>query len=297
MEPLKILALFLVPVCLCGCIREDDRGCRREADMLLKFEYPSFPQTITRVNVGVFDENGLFVTSSQVDQEQLAEFQGVILRSLEPGNYQVVCWGNAFASTRIEGFSSGMTLNDGQVSNPNYGTDIPITTNDPLYYGKTQLQIKANENITKEVYFTPAYIRFIVSVTGLANLEQLAPANYPVVDIRNLRPAYNFNMDPIGAYVSYYPTVSVNAAAQTVTAKCNVLRFDDRSPIVVDISERPSGKILATLDLQQYLVDNSIEIRPGAEVTLLLLFAFSGQNVDVSVVMDKWGNIPLDPDL
>ena len=297
MKPLKILGLFLVPICFCGCSREDDRGCRREADVLLKFEYPNFSQAITRVNVGVFDANGLFVTSRQVDQEQLAELQGVALRSLKPGNYQVVCWGNAFDSTLIEGFSSGMTSGDGQVSNPNYGTDIPITTNDPLYYGKTQLQVKANDNITTVVHFTPAYIRFIVSVTGLTNLEQLPPANYPVVGIHNLKAAYNFDMEPIGPYVSYYPAVSVNAAAQTVTAKCNVLRFDDQSPIAVDISERPSGKILATLDLQQYLADNSIEIRPGAEVTLLLLFAFSGQSVDVSVVMDKWGNVPLDPDL
>lgn len=297
MKSLKIVALLLFVIHFNGCISEDCHTCPTEQNVALKFEYPNFPDHITRVNVGIFDQDGVFITSMQVNKSELDQFQGVIL-PLQPGKYTAVCWGNAFDQTQIKGFSAGSNINEGQVSSPNYGIGLPIATNDSLYYGKLQFEVLNSENQTYTVNFTPAYIRFIITIKGLSSIGQQDPENYPYIRINNLNPAYNFDMDTIGSYVSYYPKLSVNTTEKIASAKSDVLRFNATPPITIDIvRSKTSSDILTTLNLRKFIEDNDIEIIAGKEITLSLLFTFSNNDVDVNVTINQWGEIPIDPDI
>ena len=298
MNSLKILTLLLFGTLLQGCIYENNDDCPpKECLVTLKFEYPDFPDHITRVNLGLFDEDGLFVKSIQVSKSELDKFQGVIL-SLQPGKYTSICWANAFDHTLIKGFSAGMNITEGQVANPNYETAQPITSNDSLFYGKKEFGVLNQQNQTYTVDFTPAYIRFVITIKGLSSLDQQNPDNYPYIRINNLKPSYNFNMDIMGSYVSYFPLITVNTAQKIAFSVSNVLRFATDNPITIDIlKNKTSPEVLTTLDLRQFMIENNIEIVAGKEVTIPLLFTFFNNDLDVSVSIDQWGEIPIEPEI
>lgn len=298
MKPLKILALLLFVTLLQGCIYENDDDCPpKECTVTLKFEYPDFPAHITRVNLGLFDEEGLFVELMQVSKSDLDRFQGVVL-SLQPGKYTSVCWANAFDNTLIKGFSKGMNITEGQVVNPNYETTQPITSNDSLFYGKKEFSVLNQQTQTYTVDFTPAYIRFIITIKGLSSTAQQNADNYPYIRINNLKPAYNFNMDAIGPNVSYYPLISVNTAEKIAFSVTNVIRFATDNPITIDVlKNKTSLDVLTSLDLRQFMIDNDIKIVAGKKVTIPLLFTFFNNDLDVSVSIDRWGEIPINPEI
>ena len=88
-----------------GCIREDRSDCT--CDVLLSFVYTGdgtsdiFPEKIDKVSLYVYSagDNSLAGTY-EFDKSDLTELQGAHIR-LVPGDYRIVCWGNAADRTHV----------------------------------------------------------------------------------------------------------------------------------------------------------------------------------------------------
>lgn len=290
-----ILITLLSAFLLVSCIGDDYSICVRS--YTLRFDYPAFPDYIHKVNVGIFDADGMFVTSQEVDKQALSSFQGAKF-NLTGGNYTAVCWGNAFDHTQIDGLADATHISAGMLAHPHHYTSQPIPANDSLYYGKLSFAIpEIKHELEDTVRFVPAHITLQIQVKGLSNTATgTPPADYPFVRINNLLPTYDFDMQTLGNPVCYYPTIAVEPADKLATSWVDVLRFDNDTPATIDVVENAhTKKILYTLNLRDFMLANSIDIVHGQKVTIPIFISFFDGNV--TVTLSGWGGTPIDPEL
>ncbi|GAB6124287.1 FimB/Mfa2 family fimbrial subunit [Dysgonomonas termitidis] len=294
MKQLKTLILLVASVFFTGCIGDDLSDCPPDENLTLAFTYLNFPDHISRVTVAIYNPNGKLVETVQVDKDDLDAFQGVRLY-LPADDYTAVCWGNAFDNTQINGLTKGADLSRHEVANPGYFNSARIPTNDALYYGTHTFTVKPNTANSETVPFTPAYIRLIIQVKGLASTDAGAPTSgYPYIRVNNLVPAYDYNMVTHGNPTTYYPPVTVDTGNKQAQATCDVLRFTADNPITIDVLDNSTDNtVLHTVNLQQFIADNNIVIADGKEVTIPILISFEG-NVVIVTLLENWGNIPVD---
>lgn len=296
MKLLKALPVFIISIFLSGCIGDNMDDCPPLNNVILHFDYPSFPDRINRVNVGIFDKDGAHVLDQQIDKENLNSFQGTYL-TLNTGEYTAICWGNAFEDTRITCFNPNSFIHDGIISHPNYGTALQIPTHDSLYYGKHNFMVTSRDRVEHTVYFKPSHIKIHVYVKGLAALStDLLPAQYPVVRINNLDPTCNFDMQTAGTGTTYYPDVNIDSTEKTAIARCNTLRFENDNPITIELLDNAIGNnILCTVELSKFMKDNSITVQEGEELTIPILILFKNGNVTIELL--KWEEVPVEPEI
>ncbi|MDU1891387.1 MAG: FimB/Mfa2 family fimbrial subunit [Dysgonomonas sp.] len=293
MKLLKALSIIIL-LALSGCIGDNMDDCPPVNNVILYFEYPNFPERINRVNVGIFNKNGLHVMDHQVEKTDLDILQGIQL-TLNNGEYTAVCWGNAFDDTRITCFNPNSSMHDGELSHPNYGTSVRIPTHDSITFGRLNFFIKSKDKVSHTVNMKPAHIKIHVYVKGLAILNtNPAPADYPAIRINNLDPAYDFEMINCGTSSSYHPEVEVDNTLKLAIAKCNTLRFEDDNPITVDVlTNSASNNILHTVNLKKFMEDNNINVVDGEELTIPILITFG--NGTVTVTLLSWEGIGVTP--
>lgn len=101
-----ISALLIACMCLTGCIRENIDDCETPVD--LEFQYfgngivDIFPDRIDSVLMYVYElPSGRLRQTKEISKEELAARQGADLR-LNPGDYRIVCWGNAGEGSSID---------------------------------------------------------------------------------------------------------------------------------------------------------------------------------------------------
>ncbi|GAB6122719.1 FimB/Mfa2 family fimbrial subunit [Dysgonomonas termitidis] len=294
MKLLKALPVLILLTFFSGCIGDNMDDCPPLNNVILHFNYSSFPDHINRVNVGIFDKDGVHVLNQQVDKDDLNTFQGTYL-TLNTGEYTAICWGNAFDDTRITCFDPNSSMHDGEVSHPNYGTSLQIPTHDSLYYGKHNFTVKSRNKVEHTVHFKPSHIKIHVYVKGLASLAtNLLPSNYPVIRINNLNPACNFEMQTTGMSTTYHPTVKIDNTEKTAVARCNTLRFENDNPITIELLDNAIGNnILCTVGLRKFMEDNSITVQEGEELTIPILIQFKNGNITIELL--KWEEVPVEP--
>ncbi|WP_101690334.1 FimB/Mfa2 family fimbrial subunit [Dysgonomonas massiliensis] len=296
MNLLKTLCLFVLSAALflSGCVGEDMSDCPPDNNLTLLFQYPNFPDHISRVNVAIYDENDVLVEIRQVEKSELDILQGIRL-NLSEGAYKAVCWGNAFDNTQIEGFTSGSMLDLHEVAHPGYFVPARIPTNDALYYGIHTFTIIKNTETTETVDFTPAHISLVIQIEGLQSLTEGAPiADLPYIKVNNLAPAYDYKMVTHGDLTTYYPTMALLSDKKLGESQLDVLRFREKNPITIDVIENnTTNKILHTVKLQDFIAANDIKIEDGKEVVIPILISFFGE-VSVTIIED-WKEQPVNP--
>lgn len=295
MKLFKTILISLVSVGLAGCIGDDYSNCLQ--NYTLCFDYPDFPDHIHKMNVGIFDSDGVFVAAREVDNPSLSGFRGVHFR-LTGGNYVAVCWGNAFDHTRIDGFTHEAHLDAVRVFHPGLHTSQPVPSNDSLYYGKLNFTIPEKYAVREDtVALVPAHITLQIEVKGLSNTATGTPvAEYPFLRVNNLLAVYDSGMQTLGDPVSYYPPVRVDTSDKRATACCDVLRFGNDTPATIDVVENAlTNEILYTVDLRDFMLANGIVIVSGQEVTIPILITFFDGNV--TVTLQGWGGTPIKPEV
>lgn len=285
-----IIATFLA---LSGCIKEDLGDCPTPSDNIeLLFDYTGdtddpgiFARTIDDVTLFIYSAGGeRLVTTRTVSKAALNDYQGVIL-SLDPGDYKVVCWGNADALTEIRETSS---YSGGRLNHPNFLTGTPIPTNDHLYFGEAALTVPRGGTVTAHVPFRSGHVDLEIYVRGLGSVTA---GTFPSVEVRNLMPQYDFAMgaaQPFGT--TYYPPTVYDGEKQVFAALLRVLRFPNDNPIVVAVSD-PAGNLKAAIPLKDHLPYPDITLVNEARVTLLVEFTDLG----VSVTAPDWEQNPVTP--
>lgn len=289
MKVLKIPLFLLLLLLLAGCIGEDTDDCP-ETRYRLYFSYPAFSERISCVNVGVFDSCGVCVESFCVEKEALASFQGADL-SLPAGNYTAVCWGNALDNTELYGLSVGCSPDEVEVCHPNLGTGRPIQTNDPLYYGKQPLTIDYSSALTDTIYFRPAHIGLEVYVRGLSADQLTEPFTHPLVAIDNTRAAFGADMQCLGKFTDYYPSVACDGTHNSAYASLNVLRFTTSDDLRLVLNDTRTGAKRYSLSLSSFILRNGIEIREDNEVLIPIYIDIINKAIQITV--KPWTDIPV----
>ncbi|NDV66501.1 FimB/Mfa2 family fimbrial subunit [Bacteroides sp. 224] len=297
MKLLKILSLFtlLSGLCIsCDSIGDNLDDCGMYVN--LYFEYPKFPERIHRVNVGIINkDNGQFVRVRNLSKKYLIDYQGIRTR-LMPGNYMAVCWGNAFDKTTIGGLDFDLPAEDHWVKHPKFiawedplALHEQIQTNDSLFYGRHTFEIPEMYGVYNDtVHYRPAHITFEVYVHGLeSTLPQKPTDNYPFVTFNNLRPYYDYEMETLGDYVSYYPTMEVDTDMVMASCTTKVLRFTNENPIEIVIDEpqvRTHPEIPYTIDVKQLLHGRLDLIEEDKEYIIKIGVYFNGLGVEVKLL-------------
>lgn len=284
MNPFK-KKLLLWPVALflfAGCISDELEGC---INTDLYFEYPDFPARIERVHVSFFDEQGHSVRHHLVEQAALRSFQGV-RTLLNPGEYTVVCWGNANENTRLEGFDADCHIDNYSLFHSAHEKSATITTSDSLFHHISSLSIPEGGK-RDTLHFAPAHIRLQVVTVGFET------NNY--IRINNLQTVYNGRCTPGGNPVSYYPVCRAGTEEKRLEALCDVLRFTTNNTIEVEILEHETNAQIYLLRMQEYLLQNNIQIEEGKEYHLIITIRYNDGNITVDI--NQWGGKPVEPEL
>ena len=132
-----LFVLTTVMLLMTGCIRENMDDCKGK--VTLRFRYVGdgttdiFAEKIDKVTMYVYSAaDGSLAGVFEYDEKALDAYQGANIE-LYPGNYQIVCWGNAFENS---------TIHEGdRIAAPGHFDNTEIDTNDPLYYGTTDIAI------------------------------------------------------------------------------------------------------------------------------------------------------------
>ncbi|OKZ01331.1 MAG: hypothetical protein BHV78_07815 [Bacteroides sp. CAG:1060_57_27] len=156
-------------MCLTGCIRENIDDCETPVD--LEFQYfgngivDIFPDRIDSVLMYVYElPSGRLHQTMEISREELAVRQGADLR-LIPGDYRIVCWGNAGEGSAID--TEGKVITSSEYA----GGDVPSGIEE-LYFGTVDLNVPLTLQAVKEtVVYEASYIMMKVELLGFAALR------------------------------------------------------------------------------------------------------------------------------
>ncbi len=257
-----------------GCIKEDmsDCGTFLYFSYLGDFDTEIFPEKVNKVNLYVYDKNGNLVQTTTLDKGDLNRSQGIQLL-LPEGDYHVVCWGNTFNETQINGESS---VGSGIVAAPHYFTKETITTNDSLYIGSKDIRLAGDVLTRDTVYFSSAHIKMLVQTIGLEG-----ESSYPfTIEVGNVSPTVDFNKRFSAEKAIYYP-ISTNHGNGEYDARFNVLRFNDDNDVYVRLIDKETSAVVYTLNLKDFMSENNITVNGINEAFIGISFRFNGLSVTV----------------
>lgn len=290
----KILAVLLLSGLMYGCIYQDDLvPCEEENGAILFFEYfgdgqqDIFQDKIEEVTLYIYDNyDDSLVETIILSSEQLRQ-QKVVL-DLPPGSYHAVAWGNYLDQTQTESTASASTAILGVAG---YFRDEMVTTNDRLYFGKTDFTIPANGTVTSTVDFSSAHIKMVLDLADLrssAITEGVSPIKFRMSE---LSPTVDFNGVFSDNKIPYYPSTALEG--DDFVARFNTLRFEDINNIQIDLFYVNSTEPMYTLNLADYMAAHSITVDGINEITIGIRFVFTG----TTVVVERWVESEITPGL
>ena len=277
--------LFFLACSMVSCINDDEPdGCKvkdRTFQAKIAFQCISndltdvFEQEIVNnkllsnggtVTLYVYDKaTGNYVTEQVVSNSALGKFKGTTI-SLDPGVYEVRCWANISAQSVVyakEKLSSARLTNVSQY--PNKKTAI---SDDPLYYGAMTLTIPDNgfesDVIADTISFRTAHLHFNIEFVGTGHV-------IPKIEIRNLDPTYDFEMQKMGSRISYFPEIKIGKASATTLMKAefNILRtayknalveYDNTDNIEILVRDMRADTLVCQISLKEWLDKYDIKI-------------------------------------
>ncbi|WP_295962459.1 FimB/Mfa2 family fimbrial subunit [uncultured Alistipes sp.] len=294
----KTLCILTSLALSAGCINEDMSDCPPPFNAELTFSYAGdrqepemFSRMIDGVTLVVFDRaSGRHILDKKVVKADLNRFPGTQLY-LPAGDYRIVCWGNAFDDTELL-FGS---LAEGRVHAPAYGGGSRIATNDHLYYGDYDITVPAAGEVSGDIPFRGAHIDMQVYVKGLGQPSE--PAAWPVIEVGNLMPQYDIQMNAIQPFgTTYYPATAWDAENKVVAACFQVLRFADDNPVTVTVREpSPGNAVKAVVDLKGHMEKNGISVDGRHEAAVSLLIEFT--DLGVTVTIPDWSTSITEPEI
>lgn len=307
------LSLLLFSVLLCGgCLGEDTDSCPGVKDNNLTLEFvltdekgnDVFPDKIHKVDVFIFDRAGQLVERQTVDRNLLSFFAGTELY-LNPGDYRIVCWGNAGDKTVFDEATRGCLFADASVSNCTLNEYMRAANGDPLYYGPqttTQSQtfiitVPEQGSKTASVSFCRAHIKIEVYIKGFVDKTTQNVLLPPIVELTNIPGSYDFEMQSFGSAICYRDVTSYRNVEGKEMAVIDFYTpcFEPDAPIQVLIGKSSDESIVTTINLKEFIEKNNIDISNHTETVIPILVEYKQASVDIT--LPGWGQTPIEPDL
>lgn len=290
----KLLYILLLPLLCHGCTVAEVGGCKNTA---VTFEYTgngtadSFREHIANVAYYVYDSAGKQVAAGRLAPEDLAVFRGFSLR-LEKGSYEVVCWGNLEHYCQPVQDENKATA---RIVNPTHVADADPKTNDPLYYGKTTLDITdGNQSTLATVRFHSAHITLWMYTKGIVDADAGGKLHPAVFHVGGFDSEYDFDGNGLGIPMSFCPESAYKPESKVCMARCEVPRFRENTPAILKVFQGSDHKLLEVVELSRFIADNNIGLEGVEEIDIPILFDFMG--LDVVVRMPSWDEVEVSPE-
>lgn len=281
-----LLSLIAALPLMSGCIKENRDDCKGK--VTLRFRYVGdgttdiFPDKIEHVTMYVYSAaDGSLVATQKYDDNALDAYQGAEI-ALFPGQYQIICWGNALDET---------TISEGdKIAANGYYDNSEIATNDPLYYGSIEIEVP--ETLAEKNYicdFVSSHVKFRVRIEGFDD----PVLNVPSLELTQLASYTDFDNVPSDEErCSYHPVLTADADEPTnYTAAFNTLRFNDDNDIMLQVHANESRAVVHEFSLADFLNEHNIAVEGVQEASVSILIRFSPIGVEIV----DWDSVPVTP--
>ena len=288
-----LLYLTLVGGLSTSCIKEDHSDCHNVYRLAMSYMGDGtddiFPEKISSVDLYVFDQQNNCVESFRASESDIQE-QLVTLPPLAPGDYKVVCIGNAY-KTKIVNLDSKDLSQMGFAAEAYINGEI-TSGNDSLYWSSTDYSItpydakKMEEVITSE--FASSHYDVSVELDGL--FAGTKASEVPTVEIVGLSPYTDFTNKAFGEPATY--TLETDAEGMTsITSFSNIMRHTDDA--VLRVSR--AGLVLAEKNFSDHIAELGIEI-DKQEVLIPFKIAFDAKTMEVKITAPSWYVVDVKPE-
>jgi hypothetical protein len=251
-----LIAAMAAVFSMTGCIKEDNDDCpmyvRFKYDYNMEFE-DLFNEQCTKVELFVFDENGVLIQEITREGDALKDPSFKIPLYLDAGTYTIMAWGGRKDSYDLSEYVIGETTIDDLTLDLKARTESSDEI-EPLWNGtpKTFTITKAygHEEVIDLVRNTNTvnvHIGYLPTAEGRYNPEDLE------IVITAANTTYDsYNNFTNARTVSYYP---FNVTDTTTVYSINTLRFVKGQDVTISIRDKNTGTVvLAEQDLISLLL-------------------------------------------
>lgn len=280
------LCLLLVGGLSASCIREDNSDCHNIYHLAMSYygdgDADIFSEKIDRVDLYVFDQNSNCVSSTRLTDAEL-EAQLTTLPPLEPGDYRIVCVGNAY-DTKVSNLDS-KNLSNITFAADDYINGETVSGNDPLYWSATDYTIAPYSEYkmeeTRTTYFASSHYDISVEVVN-------APAyvgKNPKIEIVSVSPETDFNNVAKGMATDYIMD-TVHDGVKTTAAVNNIMRHKNHEDVYLKVTGE-DGTPVAMISFADHIARHKIDTDLN-ECCIPFLIEFVENSLDVTVWVPSW---------
>ena len=315
MKIVKLLSVILLLIAVSGCTKEDRDDCMRPDNVTLMFVLKDqdgtdrFMQRIKTADLVLFNEDGIMYSYDRLNESALSRFPG-IKKTIPPGRYYAVCWGNVADNSRFSGLNTGVaSWNDCFIEIPSTATG----TGDSIYYAPYrrnpysrsagmseqrytgdytlwEVIVPTGGTVIKEMNFIRAHRTVNVYVKGLA--DRVGNIDYlPTIEAQRVWGKYNFFFETQDYRVNLSQqsvlTEPVNGETVTLT-KFHGGFGEVLTDINLIVKKGSDGTAIHTVNLRQFLLSHPEE--DNNDVNILISF-LDDHGVEVSVPDWNTGNL------
>lgn len=271
-----------------SCIKEDNSDCYNVYRLALSYmgdeQTEIFAEKIDRVHMYVFDENNNCVVSDLLSENDV-EARLTTLPPLEPGDYRIVCVGNAY-DTEVENLTSG-DFDAITFADKDYLAGETVSGNDPLYWSSINYTIEPFDakvmEVTKTTYFASSHFDIYVEVIDRLGLTTVS--GNPSIVLEGVSPETDFNNKAKGQATDYVMDVESDGAA-TLTASNNIMRHTDHEEVMLKVIGG-DGSVLAEVNFAEHIAKNNIDVTKH-ECLIPFTIEFKGSTLGVTITVPSW---------
>ena len=293
-----LLILLGAAFCLLtGCIREDRSDC--SCDVFLDFLYTGdgqtdiFPDKIDKVNMYVYSAADRSLAGEyELDKAALTEHQGIHLY-LRPGNYRIVCWGNAADRTHIH-----KVYDEAKVAEPVwFKSDEFFTGNDELYFSELEISVPETlRDVEDTCNFECSHIDMYVQLKGFKGAIGPDGQKADIAVAHTGLPAYTdfFNVPAQNEKCEVIPEIHDDPDNEdSYILKYHVLRFSEQEETAIDIRDLEGNSILddGPISVTDFISNYGVEIDDVQEASVAIKLTLGPVGVEVA----DWNIVDVKP--
>lgn len=282
---------------LTGCIREDRSDC--SCDVFLDFLYTGdgqtdiFPDKIDKVNMYVYSAADRSLAGEyELDKAALTEHQGIHLY-LRPGDYRIVCWGNAAERTHIH-----KVYDEAKVGEPVwFKSDEFFTGNDELYFSELEISVPETlRDVEGTCNFECSHIDMYVQLKGFKGAIGPDGQKADIVVAHTGLPAYTdfFNVPAQDERCEVIPEIHDDPDNDdSYILKYHVLRFSEQEETAIDIRDLEGNSILdeGPISVTDFIRNYGVEIDGVQEASVAIKLTLGPIGVEVA----DWNIVDVKP--
>ena len=280
------LTLLVAGALSTSCIKEDHSQCHNVYHLALSYlgdgQTEIFPQKIDRVQMYVFDANNSCVASERLSDADVRA-RMTTLPPLEPGEYKIICVGNAY-ETEVEGLSSG-NLEEVVFASRDYVAGKTVFGNDPLYWSSIDYTITPydayKQSDTRTTTFASSHFDVIVEIEGVP--AQTKASDYPTIELVGVSPQTDFNNKAKGQATTYVMK-SVHDGVNTLSATGNIMRHTDHEAVYLRLVGAGNAS-LVEVNFAQHIEKHNIDV---TKHECVIPFKIEFKSASISVSVPSW---------